>query len=385
MTTSSFEVEIEIDLTLVINELFQMAFQNKYTSLRLNGILHHKQDLLALTSKKRENISLWQQSLYQFIQEWLDDRDVVSVQTSGSTGTPKKIQLLKTAMVNSAKMTGRYFHFQQGQTALLCLPCSYIAGKMMVVRAFVWGLDLKLVEPVGNPMETIKQSVDFAAMVPLQVAKMLEKTPEKAALLTQLIIGGGKVSERLNEQLQTLSVQCYATYGMTETITHIAIQKLNGPDKTLTFHALPEVSLSLDDRDCLVIDAPAVAKEQVVTNDIVRLVTPTQFEWLGRFDNVINTGGVKVFPEQIEKKLDQIVKTRFFINYLADEILGQRVILIIEDKPWSLTQQAGFKTKMYKVLSKYEQPKQLFFVEEFIETPTKKVQRIKTKALLNLS
>jgi len=141
----------------------------------------------------------------------------------------------------------------------------------------------------------------------------------------------------------------------------------------------------LDDRDCLVIDAPAVAKEKVVTNDIVRLVTPTQFEWLGRFDNVINTGGVKVFPEQIEKKLDQIVKTRFFINYLADEILGQRVILIIEDKPWSLTQQAGFKTKMYKVLSKYEQPKQLFFVEEFIETPTKKVQRIKTKALLNLS
>jgi len=361
-----------------------MAFQNKYISLRLNGILYDKQALLALV-KNQKNIPFWQQSLYQFIVEWLDDEDRVVVQTSGSTGTPKKIHLRKAAMINSAKMTGKYFQFKQGQTALLCLPCNYIAGKMMVVRSFVWGLDLQTVEPVGNPMETIEQTIDFAAMVPLQVARMLEKTPEKAVLLAQLIIGGGKVSQNLNEQLQSLSTKCYATYGMTETITHIAIQKLNGPDKKTTFQTLPNVQLGLDERNCLVIDAPAVVAEPVITNDIVRLLTPTQFEWLGRFDNVINTGGVKVFPEQIEKKLEKIIKTRFFIQYLADETLGQRVILIIEDNPWNSRQTTEYKKKIHQLLSKYEQPKQLFFIEKFEETPTKKVHRLKTKALLKLS
>jgi len=361
-----------------------MAFKNKHTSLRLNGIVYDKQALLAVV-KNQKNIPLWQKSLYQFIAEWLNDRDTVVVQTSGSTGKPKQIQLPKAAMINSAKMTGHYFNFKEGQTALLCLPCSYIAGKMMVIRSFVWGLDLQTVEPVGNPMETIEQGIYFAAMVPLQVAKMLEKTPQKAAFLSQLIIGGGKVSENLNKQLQNLSTKCYATYGMTETITHIAIQKLNGPDKKLTFQALPEVRLSLDKRNCLVIDAPAVAEESVVTNDIVRLISPTQFEWLGRFDNVINTGGVKVFPEQIEKKLEKIIKTRFFIHFLADEDLGQQIILIIEDSHWNVSQKIDYMTNVSQLLSKYEKPKQLFFIEKFVETPTKKIHRLKTKALLKLS
>jgi len=362
-----------------------MAFQNKYTSLRINGTFYDKRALVALVENPKKESPLWQQSLYQFIAEWLNDSDTVVVQTSGSTGTPKQIRLPKAAMVNSAKMTGQYFNFKQGQSALLCLPCNYIAGKMMVVRSFVWGLDLQLVEPVGNPMETIEQGIDFAAMVPLQVTHMLAKTPEKAAFLSQLIIGGGKVSAILNEALQELATKCYATYGMTETISHIAIQKLNGPNKSATFQVLPKVDLSLDKRNCLVIDAPAVALAPIVTNDIVRLIGPTQFEWLGRFDNVINTGGIKVSPEQIEKRLEKIIKTRFFIHYLKDEKLGQKVILLIEDKPWTERQRTDYEQKTHKLLIKYERPKQLFFVEKFVETPTKKVHRLKTKALLKLS
>jgi len=281
-------------------------------------------------------------------------------------------------------MTGHYFNFSKGQKALLCLPCAYIAGKMMLVRAFVWGLDLHLVAPAGNPMKGNTEQFSFAAMVPMQVTTVHKESPEQFERIAQLIIGGGKVGQALYRALQQLPTQCYATYGMTETITHIAIQKLNGIRQSDYFEALPDIQLSLDKRDCLVIEAPNVAEGQVVTNDIVKL-KENQFKWLGRFDNVINSGGVKVFPEQIEKKLESIVKIRFFISYLSDEKLGQRVILILEDISWNEAQIANFQLKIKKLLTKYEQPKAFYFVNSFKETPTGKIQRNQTKSLLQLS
>ena len=282
-------------------------------------------------------------------------------------------------------MTGSYFGFQKGQKALLCLPCDYIAGKMMVVRALVWGWDLIIVEPSGNPMQTIEEEIDFAAMVPMQVATIISQTPSKMDLIKQLIIGGGKVNHQLWEQLQTISTACFATYGMTETITHIAIQSLNGKKKADAFQTLPNVKIAQDTRGCLVIDAPHVADDKIVTNDIIQLVDDQHFIWLGRFDNVINTGGVKVFPEQIEKKLEMILKERFFISSLSDEKLGEKVIVIMERSAWNTLQITDFQEKASSILSKFEMPKQLFFVSKFLETPTGKVQRLKTKSLLQLS
>ncbi len=354
-----------------------------YTTLTINGQTYDKLALVELIETKT-NLPTWQQSCYQFIKDWLSEEAYVEVQTSGSTGTPKRIHLEKARMVSSAKMTGHYFNFSKGQKALLCLPCDYIAGKMMVVRAFVWGLDLHLVAPAGNPMSNNKEQFAFAAMVPMQVTKVLEESPEQLEQITQLIIGGGKVGQALYKELQKLPTQCYATYGMTETITHIAIQKLNGVGQSDYFEALPAIQLSLDNRGCLVIDAPNVAIEQVITNDIVQLEAD-KFKWLGRFDNVINSGGVKVFPEQIEKKLEKIVKVRFFISYLPDEKLGQKVILILEDSQWNDLQITDYQLETKKVLTKYEQAKALYFIDNFAETPTGKIQRNRTKALLKLS
>ncbi len=354
-----------------------------YTTLTINGQTYDKSALIELTETSTA-LPAWKKSCYQFIQDWLAEEESIEVQTSGSTGTPKRIRLEKARMINSANMTGRYFNFSAGQKALLCLPCDYIAGKMMVVRAFVWGLDLHLVAPAGNPMSSNTEQFKFVAMVPMQVTKVLEESPKQLDQIKQLIIGGGKVGQTLYKALQPLTTQCFATYGMTETITHIAIQKLNGTAKSDYFEALPAIQLSLDQRNCLVIDAPNVAVERVVTNDIVQL-EKNKFIWLGRFDNVINSGGVKVFPEQIEKKLEKIVKVRFFISYLLDEKLGQKVILILEDNSWNESQVTDFQLKMKDVLSKYELPKSIYFVNYFAETPTGKIQRNRTKALLKLS
>ena len=359
-------------------------WKNPYTSLTISGKEYTKEALLSLTTGAN-TLPNWQQVFYQFIQEWLSEKDFIQVTTSGSTGTPKQIRLSKEKMVNSARMTGSYFSLDKNQTALLCLPCEYIAGKMMVVRSFVWGLNLLPVAPAGDPIEKIETVIDFAAMIPMQVSTLLDQSPQKKDLLKKIIIGGGKVNNQLLQQLQTVSAACYATYGMTETITHIAIQRLNGERQQPFFQALPNVQLSMDARGCLVIDAPLVSDDKIVTNDIVEWHGQNQFIWKGRFDNVINTGGVKVFPEQIEKKLEKFISTRFFVSSLPDGKLGQKVILIIENKSINTLQNADFQENINKVLSRFEKPKVVYTLPKFEETPTGKIQRNRTKALLKLS
>ena len=359
-----------------------MPFDRRYVSLIINGINYADDKLLAPKSigiLPNKVAADWQQSLHQFILDWVDKKDFVTVQTSGSTGKPKQIQLAKERMMYSAFMTGNYFGFKSGQKALLCLPCAYIAGKMMVVRSMMWGLDLQIVPPTGNPMATIDQPIEFAAMVPLQVQTIFEQSPEKFKLIKQLIIGGGKVDAQLQAQLQTIPTKCYATYGMTETITHVAIKGLNGTHQTDYFEGLSNIQFAKDTRGCLTIHAPRLSDELVVTNDIVDLKNAQQFEWLGRIDNVINTGGVKVFPEKIEAKLEKIIQARFFITSFSDKKLENKVALIIESDNWINEKINALKLDLKQVLSKFEQPKAIYFLTQFEETPTKKIQRQRTK------
>lgn len=359
-----------------------MPFDRRYVSLIMNGVNYTDDKLLSpssvgiLPNEMGEN---WQQSLHQFILDWVNEKDTVTVQTSGSTGTPKQIPLSKERMMNSAFMTGNYFNFKSGQTALLCLPCDYIAGKMMVVRAMMWGLDLQLVPPTGNPMATIEQSIDFAAMVPLQVATIFEQSPKKFKLIKQLIIGGGKVDAQLQARLQTIPTKCYATYGMTETITHVAIKGLNGQHKSDYFEGLSDIHFGTDTRSCLTIRAPKLSEELVTTNDMVDLKNAQQFTWLGRIDNVINTGGVKVFPEKIEAKLEKIIPARFFITSFPDEKLENKVVIIIESEEWIKEKIDALILGLKQVLSKFERPRGIYFLAQFEETPTKKIQRQRTK------
>ncbi len=315
----------------------------------------------------------WQQDIGSFIEAYQNHTEI-SVTTSGSTGKPKTISIPKMFMRNSALMTGAYFQLQRGDSALLCLSIHYIAGKMMVVRAIELGLKLYCVSPSGNPLETIKTSIDFCAMVPLQ----MEKSLIKLHLVKQLIIGGAPVSSSLEERLQTVSTQCFATYGMTETVTHIAVKPLNHEKKSAYYTVLKDITIEKDSRNCLVIHCPLLSNEVVVTNDVVDILGEKQFHFLGRYDHVINSGGVKIYPEMVEKKLSSVLSERFFTTAIPDERLGEQVVLVVE------TEQANLTLDFKAVLDRFEIPKQIFTLQQFVETPTGKVDRNKTLQQLSL-
>lgn len=354
-------------------------WKNLYTSLTVHGETLDKQKLI----KKAESITQsplseeWKKTVWFFILEWLNDKPTIIVQTSGSTGKPKRISIDKENMINSALATGEYFQLKPKDNALLCLPCHYIAGKMMVVRSFVLGLDLWMSNP-SEPSKGINNSIDFAAMVPLQVENLLQDNFPFISNIKQLIIGGAAVNSSLLQQLKTLQTQCFATYGMTETITHIAVKTLNGNQASDNFQLLPNVKIEKDGRDCLVINAPDIAKEKVVTNDIVEIISPQKFKWLGRFDNVINSGGIKLFPEQIEQKLNNTISSRYFISSLPDEKLGEKVVLVIENKSMSYEEHTRLRHKISDTLGRFESPKQILYTAPFIETPTGKLKRKET-------
>lgn len=240
-----------------------------------------------------------EKAIGKFILEWLDGNDFITVKTSGSTGIPKNITLQKEHVFNSAEATVTYFDLKEQTKALLCLPSEYIAGKMMLVRAMTAGWDLHTAAPEKNPLEGIDGDFDFTAMVPYQVFHSLADLHK----VKKLIVGGGAVPWKLEQQLQQVPTSVFATYGMTETISHIAVRPINGKEKSTLFSALPKVNFSQNENNCLQIHASEISEETVATNDVVELISSTSFKFLGRIDNVINTGGVKVHPEAVEEKL----------------------------------------------------------------------------------
>jgi len=304
----------------------------------------------------------------KFILEWLDENDFITVKTSGSTGIPKNIKLQKNHVFNSAEATVKYFDLTENTKALLCLSSEYIAGKMMLVRAMTAGWDLHTTAPEKNPLENIDDAFDFSAMVPYQVFHSLKDLHK----VKKLIVGGGAVPAELDQQLQKIKTRVFATYGMTETISHVAVRPMNGKEKSAIFSALPEVNFSLKENNCLQIHATEISEESIVTNDVVELISPTSFKFLGRADNVINTGGVKVHPEVVEEKLSLHINLPFFIASEKDEALGERVILIIESEEYF--QLKDFFTA-FKSLSTYEKPKHIYSVSRFIYTETGKIKR----------
>ncbi len=325
---------------------------------------------------------VYEQEVGHFLLEWLNDKDYIVVKTSGSTGKPKKIKVYKAHMVNSAKATGKFFKVEERTTALLCLSANYIAGKMMLVRALVLGWKIDILPPRTNPLDNVYKQYDFCAMVPLQ----LDNSLNRLHLIKKLIVGGGTISEHLKTLIQGVKTKIFETYGMTETVSHIAARRVNSKKrekKSIYFKALPNITLGVDDRNCLVIKAPLLNKETIITNDVVELETYKRFLWKGRYDNVINSGGIKLYPEQIETKLQLLIGHRFFIASIPDDALGDKVILIVErdyDKIAKLALQNGLQN--LKNLTKYEVPKDIYFLPQFIETDNGKVQRIKTLELV---
>ncbi len=323
----------------------------------------------------------WKQDLGNFILKWVDSSDSILVHTSGSTGDPKGIRISKNEMRNSAKMTGEFFQLEARQTALLCLSTNYIAGKMMVVRAIIHQMTLVAVEPTSTPLQQLTTAADFAAMVPLQIYKTLQLPNglEQLNHLKQLIIGGGALDSKLSTQLNKLDNKVYATYGMTETISHIALRVVNGSDASDWFTVLPGITIEGDERNCLVINAPKLATETLITNDIAEFSGSNQFRILGRIDNVINTGGIKINPETVEEKLAPFIQQPFLISSVADEKLENKVVLVIE----GTSTEIGHLEGLFKeLLSVYETPKDILFVKEFVRTDSGKIKRNETQQLI---
>ena len=337
-------------------------------NIRLNGIQH--KNLETLKNKVNPDITT-------FLQEWYDPKDHVIGHTSGSTGIPKEIRLLKKDMLALARLTNEFFNIRPESNLLLCLSPTYIAGKMMIVRTILSGANLITVKPSSSPLQNIAEDIDFAAMVPMQVETSLStpETASKLAHIKQIIIGGAAVSPILEQQLQQIPTACYGTYGMTETVSHIALRQINGKEKSPYYFALGNVTFEKDERECLIIHAPHLQQQTFITNDIIQLSDTTHFEWLGRHDNVINSGGVKLFPEKIETRIAPLITQRFFITSEQDSRLGQKAVLVIESEPWSETECQKLLAQLRPYLSPYEIPKAIYFQEHFKETYSGKIVR----------
>jgi len=320
---------------------------------------------------------------FHFLQDWFSDNKKIEVMTSGSTGKPKKIELSKMHMANSATATGKFFGLSSKTSALLCLPSKYIAGKMMLVRSLVLGWELDVVEPVSTPLKGIKCRYDFAAMVPLQ----LEKSLQDLYKIKTLIVGGAAVSASLMDKIKDLDTMVFATYGMTETVTHIAVRPMNNKailvhsgkykiGRTADFIVLPDIKISKDSRGCLVIEAKKIAEEPIITNDLVEITGINTFRLLGRVDHVINSGGVKLIPEMIEEKLSTILQHPFFLTSLPDDLLGEKLVLVIEGI------QGIQKKDLQPFLEKYELPGEIITLAQFVYTGNNKINRLLTRDII---
>lgn len=318
--------------------------------------------------------------LQQFLAEWHNESPTLLVHTSGSTGQPKPMLVEKRRMEASARITCGFLGLHEGDTALLCMPLDYIAGKMMVVRALTCGLHLISIPPSAHPLSGINEHIDFAAMVPLQVYSSLQVPEERERLrhIQQLIIGGGAIDNGLAEELKTFPNAVWSTYGMTETLSHIALRRLSGPDASEWYTPFDTVQVSLSDNGCLIINAPQVCKETLETNDLAEIRPDGSFRILGRRDNIICSGGIKIQAEAIEELLRPHLKTPFCITKCKDERLGEAVVLLTETADTN-----AIRSLCQQLLPRYWHPRHFLSVPRIPMTETGKTAHKEAERMAN--
>lgn len=358
------------------------GFHNSYphSDILLNGKTISIKDIIngstAITGD-------FETSVCDFVRSWFAGQPTYILQTSGSTGEPKRIIVTREQMIASARLTEKALGLRSSYSALTALDTRYIAGKMMLVRSLVSGMKIVAVNPSAHPLETIGNAgVHFAAFVPYQIQHMIEsKTPHLLNQLQVCIIGGAPVSEKLENDLRKFPARCYHTYGMTETISHVALREL-APQTSEVYKGLPGVLLSTDERNCLIIEAPFLS-EKVITNDVVELINTNEFRWVGRWDNVINSGGVKISPELLEKAIGNLFTRSgyhqpFFIHHHPDGRLGQRVVLVLHRPAPAISLMEQLREMIVHSFSAYHVPKEVYEAAAFHFTPTDKIDRKKT-------
>lgn len=332
-------------------------------------------------------------TLEDFLSEWNNDSDRVLVHTSGSTGKPKLMMVEKKRMLNSARITCDFLGLKPGDSALLCMSLDYIAGKMVVVRSIERHLHLISVPPSGHPLKDVNKEITFAAMVPMQVYNTLQVPEERERLchIRHLIIGGGAIDAALEKELKSFpgNIAIWSTYGMTETLSHIALRRINGDEASEWYQPFDSVHISQTEEGCLVIDAPQVCAETLVTNDIVEIepyiynkVEKIRFRIKGRKDNVICSGGIKIQIEEVETLLKPHLEKPFMLAKKKDGKFGEIAVLLSEDEDIKrveatvrrLLSDESEKSSDHKKY-KYWIPKEFRYVEHLPLTETGKPKR----------
>ena len=316
--------------------------------------------------------------IYKFIYTWINPKNKnFNFKTSGSTGTkPKIISFKRKDILQSVKLTQSVFNFRENENIILALPIEFIAAKMLVIRAIENKMNLIIQEPNLNPFK-IKSKVDVISVVPMQLLNGIKQNFENVKKVKTILVGGANIPLQI-ENMKLKNV--FVTYGMTETLTHIALRKLG----EIYFNAIGNVTFKTDKNKRLILSTPHLSKKIINTNDVVNLISNTKFQFLGRFDNVINSGGVKLYPETIENKISGLVENNYFISSIKDELLGEKLILIIESKLITETKIKRLNQSLKKVLTKYECPKEIYFLPKFVKTLSGKLNKIETKKLINL-
>jgi O-succinylbenzoic acid--CoA ligase len=322
----------------------------------------------------------WALPLIQFLEKWETGKEHFEVQTSGSTGKPKLIQISRSAMLESAGKTNKFFRTNSDSRALLPLSARFIGGKMMAVRAIEGGYDLYAVEPSSHFFESVSGSFDLVSMVPLQFRALIPYPPKAKKLFKHILLGGANLSLDLEQQVREESINnVYLGFGMTETVSHFALRKIGDDDPS--YQCLDGVSIGMDESQRLWVDIPGITEGRLQTNDVVDLTGNDQFVWRGRSDWVINSGGIKIHPEELEQKIADFFSQPFLLSSLPDEQLGSKLVLVIEGN--EMPDSSGLLNKIRSKLPAYHRPKEVHFVKEFPLTGSGKVSRLSVRELIS--
>jgi len=354
---------------------------DNHNSLTINGIKYSAIQLSQLCNQKIHDVEVddWEKDIFKFIHKWISQSHSITVSTSGSSGSPKEIELQKSAMITSALATVKALNIVPNNTIWLCLPIHYIAGIMVVVRAFAENLNLVYSKPVSMPTLETKTKVDFVSMIPSQVTTLLETEKGKTQLeqIGKILIGGSGITPTLESMIiENKNIDAYHSYGMTETITHIALRRIGNKTSIGDFIPLSGVNISTNKENQLIITYPDIGVFNLKTVDIATIFDDGSFTILGRKDDIIISGGVKLHPTEIENKIKEIIACELSIGGIPDEKLGQKLVLYIEGKESDLTIES-LREKLTHKLSKYQIPKEIIFVKEFKRTGSGKIIRNK--------
>lgn len=329
---------------------------------------------------------------FELAQQWLNESDVFTFYTSGSTGTPKEIKLKRSQLEASALATIEMLGLTAGEHILLCMNTSFIGGAMLLIRGLILNASITIQEPSGNPLQHIPvdHPYTFASFTPIQLHgfnKGNKEMVEKLNRFNHILVGGASLSFRLEQEMKVLTSKVYHTYGMTETVSHIALKQIG---KDSYFKLLPGVEIRTDTRGCVAIKSDATNQEWIHTNDVVRIIDEHWIEILGRADDMINSGGIKVWPAKIEEAMMEAMmetgndERNILVGWLPDEKLGQQVIAVIEGKELETNQENAVAGLLKQKLNKYELPKAYYYLPSFSTTDSGKINRAETLKMIGL-